>query len=106
MTLLNTRDNEAYYQLTLCGEHTKVIADAKTAADAGDWKTAAEMIRTALDEIYTKYYEAGDDSAKAAVMNERLTYRGYIHETQTHWYHYPGTRIVGAADTSARSTGI
>ena len=83
MTLLNTRDNEAYYQLTLCGEHAKVIADAKAAADAGDWKTAAETIRTALDEIYTKYYEAGDDSAKAAVMNERLTYYAHIGAYQT-----------------------
>ena len=83
MTLLRTRDNEADYQLTLCGEHTKVIADAKAAADAGDWKTAAETIRTALDEIYTKYYEAGDDSAKAAVMNERLTYYAHIGAYQT-----------------------
>ncbi|MBO4377835.1 MAG: hypothetical protein J5889_02640, partial [Clostridia bacterium] len=83
LTLNYAGDGTAYYTVTLCAEHQKVLDEAKAAADTGDWAKAAELIRTALDEFYGIYYEAADEEAKAAVINERLAFYAHIGAYQT-----------------------
>ena len=71
-------DSEAAYTLHACSEHAGAAKDAEAAGLAGDWAGAAQIWRGEVEKLYEKFYEAADDAAKAALVQERAVFLAYV----------------------------
>lgn len=73
--------SEAHFTLHACAEHTAAAQAAETASANGTaegWKQAGDIWRAEIDKLYQTLYDAADDEAKAALIQDRLTLDTYL----------------------------
>ena len=84
-------DHAAFYILTTCEEHGKVLEQAKaltqsaeTAADQAEaWKQAAALWRAATEEMYLTMVSEATGPAGPALVDDRTFFRAYAERYET-----------------------
>ena len=74
-------DSEMHYTLHACAEHTGAALAAEAASAAGTaegWKQAGDIWREEIDKLYQTLFDAADDEAKAALINDRANLYAYV----------------------------
>ena len=81
LRLNSVGSTELNYTLHACPDHLEAAQAAETAAAAGTaegWKQAADIWREEISEIYQLLSDAGDESAKAAVLYDMSMFDAYL----------------------------
>ena len=73
LVLTSQSDNEISYTLHACSEHLEAAKQAEASSPA----EAIDIWFGEIDKLYDTLYQAGNDVAKAAVMNDRIMFRTY-----------------------------
>ena len=81
LRLNSVANAEMNYILHTCPDHLEAAQAAEAAAAAGTaegWKQAADIWREEISELYGILAEAGDEPAKAAVLNDMTMFDAYL----------------------------
>ena len=81
LRLNSVANAEMNYILHTCPDHLEAAQAAEAAAAAGTaegWKQAADIWREEINELYGILAEAGDEPAKAAVLNDMAMFDAYL----------------------------
>ena len=69
---------EAVASLTACPEHSEAAGEAAEAETNEQWFEAARIWNAEAEKLYAELWEAGDDRAKCAVLEERAMFYAYL----------------------------